>query len=352
MNETLNNKKSFCNQIVTKLFSIICPHFQHVLASIENLFPRSLSIKDKTIDMSNYHSNLEMINYLQKLEDKNYNVCDYIQFVDMEARCLLESRRIQLCSWMYRFVDSCNLCRGLVSHAMSYFDRFLTEIIIRKDFDVFMCRSRVTESSFLQLAALIALNLAIKLHSKLKWNLKHMIKVSRGMFDLTELIDMERRMLYVLAWRLNPPTSAEFVMHLASLLFNIAARPEVGKYFDDIVDTAIFFTELAVWDSYFLECKAITLAIASLLNAVESFDRTHKFIDMSALTSFTLILESMDLIPNKEILDHVRSRVHEVFSRSEYSEEVTSDTPEQSITSPRIFPVSFSQNQLPIAASR
>lgn len=298
--------------------------------------------------MDNYSANLEMIKHLRKLETTNYIACNYIQFVDIEFRCLLESRRIDICSWMYRFVDSCNVSRDLVFRAMSYFDRFLTTIIIRKDFDILMYRARVTDSSFLQLAALIALNLAIKLHSERKWDLKFMIKLSRGKFHLAELIDMERQMLYVLAWRLNPPTSAEFVMYLSLLLFNLAERREV----DDIVDRAIFFTELAVWDSYFIECNAFTLAIASLLNAVQSFDNTHNFIDSSSLTSFTFILESLDLIPDEETLHGVRSRVHEVFSRSVCSQEVTSSMPEQSITSPLVLPANFSPDRLPTVVNR
>ena len=48
-------------------------------------------VEKHLVDMNNCHANLEMINLLQKLETKKYVTCNYIQFVDVEARCLLES---------------------------------------------------------------------------------------------------------------------------------------------------------------------------------------------------------------------------------------------------------------------
>jgi len=298
------------------------------------------------------YTNLDMIDNLHQIERTKYIVYDYIQYFDTEDRYLLETRRREICSWMYRFVDSHNLCRDLVSRSMSYFDRFLMTIIIRKDLDVLMHRAHVTESSFLQLAALVSLNLAMKIHSELKLDLRHMIKVSRAKFDLTELIDMERRMLYVLAWRLNPPTSAEFVMHLSSLLFDIAVIPELANHFDDIVNMAIFLTELAMWDSYFIECNASTLAIASLLNAVETINSNKEIINTHSLTSFMIILQSSDFFPHQETLHNVRSRVHGIFFESKCGKEVTDDMLEQSATSQCISLTRISQEGPPISASR
>ena len=287
--------------------------------------------------------NLEVINHLQQIESTNYTVCNYIQCVDTEDRCPLESRRVEICSWMYRFADSCNLCRDLVSRAMSYFDRFLMSMIKSNEYNDSIHRIRITESLFLQLSALVALNLAFKIHSTHEWNLKHMIKLSHGTFELTELIDMERKMLNALAWRLNPPTSAEFVTHFASLLLNMTSNYELANYFDDIVEMAIFLSELALWDSYFLDHKVSLLALASLLNAIELFCSTQKVISISSLTSFRLILESSGLIPRGETLCHIRSRVYEVFSRSECSQEFKCGMLEQPEASQRISQTTFSQ---------
>jgi len=260
---------------------------------------------------------LETIHHLHRTEEKtNYILCDYFQRLNPKTRGLLQTRRLEICSWMYRFADTNNICRDLVSRAMSYFDRFVTSLLMSKE--NLGSPTRVNESSFLQLIALIALNLAIKMHSALQWDLKYMIEASRGNFDLTELIDMERRMLCALSWRLNFPTSAEFVLCLGSLLLSATDR-SLKKYLNGVIDCAIFLTELVVWDSYFLEYKASTIAIACLLNAAESLsiiqqDRNDYF------SSMVLNLDSLDMIPSGVNLHLVRSRVQEVFSRSEHSE--------------------------------
>ena len=253
---------------------------------------------------------LETMYCLHQVERKNYIIFNYVQFLGANERERLESRRSAICSWMYRFADSCDLCRDLVSRAMSYFDRFVMAILIQRN-DLFD-PIQVDNSPFLQLSALIALNLAIKIHGTLRLDLKDIINVSRGNFDLTKLIDMERHMLCVLSWRLNFPTSAEFALRLGFLMFTEVDR-SLKNHFDDIMDTAIYFTELAVWDSYFLEYKASTLAIACLSNAIESLgiarDKTRSF-----LSALALILDSLDMIPHRECLYLVRSRVQDVCS--------------------------------------
>ena len=253
---------------------------------------------------------LETMYCLHQVERKNYIIFNYVQFLGANERERLESRRSAICSWMYRFADSCDLCRDLVSRAMSYFDRFVMAILIQRN-DLFD-PIQVDNSSFLQLSALIALNLAIKIHGTLRLDLKDMINVSHGNFDLTKLIDMERHMLCALSWRLNFPTSSEFVLRLGFLMFT-KVDGSLKNHFDDIMDTAIYFTELAVWDSYFLEYKASTLAIACLSNAIESLgiarDKTRSF-----LSALALILDSLDMIPHRECLYLVRSRVQDVCS--------------------------------------
>jgi len=132
----------------------------------------------------------------------------------------------------------------------------------------------------------------------------------------------------------NPPTSAEFVIHLASLLFNMTTSSELVNSIDDVIDMAMFFTELALWDSYFLDHKASSLALASLLNAIDLFHSTEQIINSTSLTAFKLIIESSDLIPCQETLFHLRSRLHQVYSRSEHSQEIEGYVPEHRRISP------------------
>ena len=258
---------------------------------------------------------LETLYHLYQLEKKSYGSCNYLKFVDIKGRELLEYRRPEICSWMYRFVDSYNLCRDLVSRAMSYFDRFLMGILMRKG--SLVNPPGYNKSSFLQLTALISLHLAIKIHSKFRLEFRHMIRASRRKFDVMELVNMERHMLYVLAWRLNPPIGAEFVMQLGSLLSS-KIEPTLKNHFSSIINTAIFFAELAVWDSYFLQYKASTVAIACLFNAAESLDTISQDERKSILDSLNFILDQFDVKP-KENLYPVCLKIHEVFSNRERS---------------------------------
>jgi len=284
-----------------------------------------MSLSPNAIQRINQNANFDTISHLIQIEKTTYMLYNYIQFLEPKDAALLESRRVEICSWMYRFVDSYDLCRDVVYRAMSYFDRFLMTLLARRDEEVPNNPSRVIESSFLQLASMTALNLAIKLYSPLKWNTSNMIKCSRGKFTLAHIISMERQMLHVLVWRVNPPTSTEFIMYFTSLVFDITGRPDLANHFNDIVDMATFFTELSVWDSYFLEHKSSTVAIASMLNATESLDNNLPISSTSFTTLFINVLQSLDLLPCEDALYHVQSRLQEDYSRSADNQDTLDD---------------------------
>lgn len=280
---------------------------------------------NKTMEHS---MNMDRFSYLKLIEENSYTIYNYMQYINPKDAELLESRRVEICAWMYRFVDSYDLCRDIVARAMSYLDRFLVAMLTRQNKNGDLnTPSFAIESSLLQLASMTALNIAIKLTSPLKWNTNHMIRCSRGKFTLNQIISMEHQMLHVLAWRLNPPTSSEFIMLVTSLVFEVAGRPELANFFSDVGDMATFFTELSVWDSFFLEHMPSTVAIASILNSTESLDNNLPVGNTSLTSLFINALQSLDILPCEEALHLAQSRLHEDYLRSEDNQDSSEESP-------------------------
>jgi len=263
---------------------------------------------------------IDNISHLKQIEKSSYITKNYMQCFNPKDAGLLEARRVEICSWMYRFVDSYDLCRDIVARAISYLDRFLMKMLELNN------PSYAVEGSFLQLASLTALNISIKLFSPLKWNINGMIKCSRGKFNVEQIISNEREMLQALDWRLNPPTSTEFITLITSVVFDKTGRPELENVFNKIYDMATFYTELSVWDSYFLEHVPSTVAIASILNSTESLDKNVPVGNISLTSLFISTLQSLDILPCEEALYLAQSILHEDYLRSADNQ----DSPEES----------------------
>lgn len=245
---------------------------------------------------------LDKIMIMKELE-KPYKIIDYFQVVHDSK--ILESRRVELCKWMYNFVDTFDLNRDIVSRAMSYLDRFLMSSLSKRPNLAF-------DKDFLQLSSISALNIAIKLYSPRKWDMKHMVKCSSGKFAMHHFVSMEQKMLHVLSWRLNPPTSAEYVMLFVSILYDSIGSS--SSCFQELADNAIFFTELSVWDCSFIAHSPSIIAIASILNAIDAMG-SHKFVS-KVQHFFAQILELIEMQPEQEYLSCVQVMLKDDYLQS------------------------------------
>ena len=163
------------------------------------------------------------------------------------------SSRGKICEWIYQVVDHFRIDREVVAVAMSYFDRYLSK--------------RSVNNGILQLLGATALYLAVKLfeHKKLKLPLSAIVHLSGGRFTAEQVVKMEMELLQRLGWYVHPPTPQLFCRDLMSFVGDITPRSSQVM----IYDLAPFLTELAVFDYWFVTKKPSSIALASIVNALE-----------------------------------------------------------------------------------
>lgn len=94
--------------------------------------------------------------------------------------------REKICEWSYQVIDHFDFSREVVSVSIHYLDRFLA--------------TRPCNKKVFQLVAMTTLFLAIKLYEPGRLSMQSMIELSRGYFQVEQMVAMEMAILrYVMA---------------------------------------------------------------------------------------------------------------------------------------------------------
>lgn len=232
--------------------------------------------------MTNWQHNVYHVLKKPKFEYRSNNQID-------------EYCREQIVEWSFRVVDYFRIDREVVAVSLSFLDRFLATC-------------RCDRTSF-KLAATTTLHLAVKLLYPCKLaDLGILSDLSRGEFDMRDVCDMESHILTTLQWNLHPPTSIAFLHIFLDYFFASRVVTITSSDLNDIYNVSSFFAELAVCDYYFVGLRPSTIALASILNALEGmFGENNSLIaDMMRLATFCT--EHMGL---------ARNRLWELYERSE-----------------------------------
>jgi len=251
-------------------------------------------------------------------ESPSYTCCDYLSMTAWQtdiyqlmekrenaSKRMIDSRidefcREQICEWSYRVVDYFRIDREVVSLSLSYLDRFLST-----------CNC---DRSMFKLAATTTLFMAVKIfHPHKLADLGILSDLSRGEFEMQDVAEMEAHVLRALSWNLYPPTSVAFSSILLDYVFTDKKIDVTSSDVADIHDLASFFGELAVCDYFFLRLRQSTVALASILNALEGmFGQSH------ALTLQVMAaIELMQLPTERQELSAARNRLWTLYERSE-----------------------------------
>ena len=89
--------------------------------------------------------------------------------------------REKICEWSYQVIDHFEFSREVVSVAIHYLDRYLA--------------TRTVNKKVFQLAAMTCLFLAIKLYEPGNLSMSSMIELSRGYFEVDQMVAMETSIL-------------------------------------------------------------------------------------------------------------------------------------------------------------
>lgn len=207
--------------------------------------------------------------------------------------------REQIVEWSFRVVDYFRIDREVVAFSLSFLDRFLATC-------------RCDRTSF-KLAATTTLHLAVKLLYPCKLaDLGILSDLSRGEFDMRDVSEMETHILRALSWSLHPPTSITFSSLFLDYFFATRVVTMSSTDLDDIYDVSSFFCELAVCDYYFVPICGSSIAVASILNALEGMFGPENGVSPEILQ----LAHELKLGIPKD-LSAARNRLWELYERSE-----------------------------------
>lgn len=208
--------------------------------------------------------------------------------------------REKICEWCYQVVDHFDFNREVVSVAMNYLDRYLA--------------TRPVNRRIFQLAAMTALYLAIKLFEPGKLRMSSLIDLSRGYFLAEHIVTMEDSMLQSLYWHVHPPTSFAFCRDFMRLVSgDVSPRAR-----HDVNELARFMTELSVCDYWFVTKKPSSIALASLINAIEL--QGPRRVDPRYKVEFLhrVVELGMDIASDDEIIE-CYERLREMYNAGGYT---------------------------------
>lgn len=260
----------------------------------------------------------DILTVMRKQEMSHYRRCDYLSGKNEHDRVVDASWRQKIVEWSFSVVDHCSLKRDSVLVATYYLDICVMKGVIE------------TREEF-QLAAMTALQLAIKLYDSTMVKLDSMVKLGRGLFKEEDVVAMEAKILRALDWHVHPPTPVCFLRQFLRLL-----PPSVSpltRYM--IAEVTRFISEISVCLYRFVKYPPSVVAYAGMLIAMERVDevslpvwqRQQIFSIMASAakmehTSPEVMMAVSDLqlsletnITLKELMDTIGAQCHEGYSK-------------------------------------
>mmetsp|Transcript_31765 Transcript_31765/g.74759 ORF Transcript_31765/g.74759 Transcript_31765/m.74759 type:complete len:313 (+) Transcript_31765:178-1116(+) len=201
----------------------------------------------------------DIISNMLRQERTTYKREDYLTLLlpsKLDADETIDaSWRQRIVEWMYGVVDHCNLRRESVAVA-TYF------------LDIASCRDLVRSRKDFQLVAMTSLMLSIKLNDSTMVKLDSMVRLGRGLFNETDVIGMESKMLKAFTWHVHPPTPVCFMRQLLRLL--PSESTPVARYI--IVEVTRFVSEISACLYKFVKYPASSMAFAAIIISMERID--------------------------------------------------------------------------------
>lgn len=195
---------------------------------------------------------IEVVVVMQRQERSTYLRTDYLTSNKANNTVLDAVWRRRIVEWMFGVVDHCSLRRDSVAIAAYYLDLTVERGVIESRQDY-------------QLAAMTALQLAIKLYDSTVVKLDSMIKLGRGLFSEQDVVNMELKILHALKWQVHPPTPICFLRQFIRLLPSSVAP--LTRYM--IAEVTRFISEISVCFYKFVSYPSSAVAYAGMLMAME-----------------------------------------------------------------------------------
>jgi len=260
------------------------------------------SLPEKHVELYNTISAM-----LQK--EKHYACPDWLEHgttkkaggrVVVDASC-----RAKVCRWIFRTVEHARMKRETAIIAISYLDRFLWSKSSRASRvqRVRIERARRDRREY-QLVAMTSLYVAIKINEPIEMDAMTMSQLSRGLQSAQDIISCEQDILSCLRWKMNGPTSYQFISYILELLpdstnLNIALQLYTDSHRQ---------VELSVQDPVFVPIRRSNVAIAAILNALNGIELID-FPSEKRAAFLQSVFESFGIQSDSPLLRLVRKRL-------------------------------------------
>merc|ERR1712183_700468 len=128
-----------------------------------------------------------------------------------------------------------------------------------------------------QLAFIVCLYIAVKAQETIVLDINLMVQLSRGLCDIEDIEEMELTILVALQWRINGPTSYDFVRYYVDTLvgrFSDSAGTNAGtsmvteEVMDGIMKYSFRQADLASTEYDLILCPPSHIAICAISNAI------------------------------------------------------------------------------------
>eukprot|EP00542_Grammatophora_oceanica_P018212 CAMPEP_0194048748 /NCGR_PEP_ID=MMETSP0009_2-20130614/28358_1 /TAXON_ID=210454 /ORGANISM="Grammatophora oceanica, Strain CCMP 410" /LENGTH=309 /DNA_ID=CAMNT_0038694705 /DNA_START=158 /DNA_END=1087 /DNA_ORIENTATION=+ len=203
----------------------------------------------------------DVLRVMKMQETTKYKCRDYFERTALapswDKKDVDEAWRQRMCEWMFGLVDHCNFRRDIVAISTAYLD-----LCLSKDDDIIHSRRSY------QLAAMTAIYLAMKTYDTSYVKLESLVKLGRGLFQVRDVVEMERRMLAKLDWNIHPPTPMCFLRHYMRLFPTTLTASTTYM----IAEVSRFVAEISVCLYKFVKYPPSVIAFAALLIAMDGID--------------------------------------------------------------------------------
>jgi len=237
--------------------------------------------------------------YLQSMEDQAEEEEEDNPFdAFTTTKPIDEHWRCKMVEWCYSVSDQFTLNRDTVAIAMNSFDRFVSiitaEICDDDDNKQLFGRHYDQGVIYYQLALMVCLYTAVKVHEPVAMEPKIISLLSKGLYSEQQVIEMERSIITTIQWRFNPPTPMSFVHLFLSIIPTDIIHPKTKDY-TMILELTKQQIELGITDYLFVGSYASCMALAALTNAIHAITTYNSPLKLRLQTIISNIITSNDI---------------------------------------------------------
>ena len=201
-------------------------------------------------------SDCGMQDVLMKMKQQESTTYKQVDHIPPELVDTIEATwRRDILEWMYGVVGFCKMPRESVATASYFIDVSVAKGLVRSRVDYQIC-------------AMTALHLSLKLLDSSMMRLSSLIKLNRGLFNVKDVEEMERKMLIALNYYTHPPTSGCFLHSFLELL----PRQTLPSTRSALEKITLLLAEVAVCQDQFRRYMPSTIAFAGMAVAMELFN--------------------------------------------------------------------------------